>query len=425
MVSSLPPNGELERSSIMDIVSYDLLVDLTGDARTFASRAEIRFRGDQESAAYADLQAASIRRAELNGTTLDLARGYQPGQLELPRLAALNTLVVEAEFGYVSAGAGLHRLTGPGGQSCVYSKAYPGGAPRIYCCFDQPDLRAPFTVAVKAPAGWSCLANGPLVSRPADGEAGVWAFAATYPIAPYLSSFCAGPFSGPSFTWERDRRRPLPVSANALPPVTALLEAAVSPDLFSSPLAYYERSLDTPYAYGKCDVVFVPGFPGLAFGAPGLVTVNEQVVIDSAKGRPSLYLPIVIAHELAHAWFGGLTEFQPPGVGWLEEAITTYISRTAIGETHPGATLWEASVSKVLPDHAYAHDATAIRQLEDLIGRQALLAGLRDLLHRHPHSCATKDDLVQYWSRAAGRDLREWAAEMLVPAAVDESEEAP
>jgi aminopeptidase N len=424
MVGRTPPNGELERSSIMGIVSYDLLVDLTGDARTFTSRAEIRFRGQPGSAAYADLQAASIGRAELNGTTLDLGTAYQPGRLELPRLAAQNTLIVEAEFGYVSAGAGLHRLTGPGGHSCVYSRAYPGGAPRIYCCFDQPDLRAPFTVAVKAPARWRCLANGPLVSGPADGEAGVWTFAATHPMAPYLSSFCAGPFSGPAFTWERDRRRPVPVSANALPSATARLEAAVSPDLFSSPLAYYERSLDTPYAYGKCDVVFVPGYPGLAFGAPGLVTVKEQVVTGSAKGRPGLYLAIVIAHELAHAWFGGLTEFQPPSVGWLEEAITTYLSRTAIEETHPGATLWEASVSKVLPDHGYARDATTIRQLEGLIGRQALLAGLRDMLHR-PHSSATKDDLIQCWSRAAGHDLREWAAETLVPTAVDEKEEAP
>jgi aminopeptidase N len=325
---------------------------------------------------------------------------------------------VEAEFGYVSAGAGLHRVTGPGGHTCVYSKAYPGGAPRIYCCFDQPDLRAPFTAAVKAPAGWSCLANGPLVSRPADGKAGVWRFAATQPIMPYLSSFCAGPFSGPAFTWERDRHRPVPVSANALAPATALLDAAISPELFGGPLAYYERSLGAPYPYGKCDVVFVPGYPGLAFGAPGLMTVKEQVVTDPPKRRPGLYLAIVIAHELAHAWFGGLTEFQPPSAGWLEEAIATYISRTVTEETHPRATPWAASVSEVLPDHAYAPDAATIRRLEGLIGRQAVLAGLRDLLHRHPHSFATQDDLVRCWSRAAGRDLREWAAETLVPTAV-------
>ena len=160
MVSILPPNGELDRSPIVDIVSYDLLVDLTSDADTFSSRAKIRFRGQQGSAAYADLHADSIRRAELNGVPLNLARAFQPGRLELPRLAAENTLIVEAEFSYASADAGLHRQGGPDGPACVYSKAYPNGAPRIYCCFDQADLRAPFTVSVKAPAGYPAWPTG-------------------------------------------------------------------------------------------------------------------------------------------------------------------------------------------------------------------------------------------------------------------------
>jgi aminopeptidase N len=410
----------------VDVTAYDLLVDLTGDAGTFASRAEIRFRCQRAgSSAFADLQAVSVRRAELNGAPLDLARAYQPGRLELPRLSAENTLIVEAEFAYASAGAGLHRLAGPDRGGCVYSKAYPGGAPRMYCCFDQADLRAPFTVSIEAPAGWSCMANGPVVSRPPDGGAGRWEFAATHPIAPYLSSFCAGPFSGPAFTWEAGRHRPVPVSAHALPPATAALEAVMSPGLFQRPLAYYERSLGTPYPYGKCDLVFVPGYPGLAFGAPGLVTVKEQVLTQPPGGKPSLHLAIVVAHELAHAWFGGLIQFQPPGDEWLEEAITTYVSRGALEEARPGVTPWEAAVSQTLPDDAYASDAAKIRQLEQLIGRLAVLAGLHDLLRHHAHSHASRDDLVRCWSRAAGRDLRHWAAGVLIPATADDSEEAP
>ena len=415
-MSQFPPNGKPDRSSLTDIASYDLLVDLTGRPDTFTSRAEIRFRGQPGSLVYADLQAASIRRAELNGAALDTG-ACRAGRLELPHVAAENTLIVEAEFGYVSADAGLHRQAGPDGSVCVYSKAYPGGAPRICCCFDQPDLRAPFTVSAKIPAGWSCLANGPVTSRPADDETGLWTFAATPPIAPYLFSLCAGPFSGPASTAKRDR--PVPFTANTLPALVPALEAAVSPELFSSPLAYYERSLGVPYPYGKYDLAFVPGYPGLAFGAPGLVTITEQVLTQPHGGDPGLYLAVVIAHELAHAWVGGLTEFQPPADEWLEEAITTYISRTAIEETRPGATPWAAAASKDLPDDAYARNAATIRQLEHLTGRPAVLAGLRNLLHRHAHSSATKDDLIQCWSRAAGRDLHEWAATTLTPAAED------
>lgn len=415
-MGNLPHGQEPEHSSIVDMVAYDLLLDLTGDAGTFASRAEISFRcGRAGGSAFADLRAVSVLRAALNGDALDLANGYRPGRLELPRLSAENTLIVEAEFGYGSAGTGLHRHARPDGGGCVYSKAYPGGAPRMYCCFDQADLRAPFTVSIKAPAGWSCMANGPAVSRPADGSGGLWKFETTHPIAPYLSSFCAGSFSGPAFTWEGERHRRLAVTANALPPAVAALEAAVSQEMFKQPLSYYERSLGTPYPYGKCDFVFVPGYRGLAFGAPGLVTVKEQVITEPPKGKHELYLPTVIAHELAHAWFGGLITFGPPEDEWLEEAITTYVSRAALEEACPGAALWESAASEGLPDHAYASDAAAIRGLEHLISRQAVLAGLCDLLHHHAHGLVSKGDLVQCWSRAAERDLRPWAAETLIP----------
>ena len=227
-----PTAQEHERSSILDIVSYDLGVDLTGSEATFSSRAEIRFRCKQAgSTSFADLQAARVQRAMLNGADLDIGRTYHPGRLVLPQLAAENTLVVEAEFSYTSAATGLHRVTGPDGNTCVYSKVYPGGAARIFCCFEQAGLRAPSTVAVNAPARWSCLANGPVISRPGDGEAGWWKFATTHPIAPVNASVCAGPFSGPAFTCQREPRLPLPVTVNALPSAASLLESTVSPEL--------------------------------------------------------------------------------------------------------------------------------------------------------------------------------------------------
>jgi aminopeptidase N len=419
----MSPGQEVGRSSLLEVESYDLAVDLTCGTERFSSRAEVRFRCRQPgSATFADIEAAGVTRAVLNGVGLD-TRAYRPGRLELPQLAAENTLIVEAEFCYAATGAGLHRLTGPDGFECTYSKAYPGGAQRIYCCFDQPDLRAPFTVSVHAPAGWSCVANGPVLSRPADGE-GVWKFTATSPISPYLSSFCAGPFSGPAFLCEDGGQR-VPVTANALPAAAAALEAAALPELFRQPLGYYQQSLGVPYPYGKCDLVFVPGYPGLAFGAPGLVTIKEQVLTEPPPGDPVLYRAIVIAHELAHAWFGGLIQLQPHADGWLEEAITTYISRTALEETRPVATPWAEPVSATLPDHAYASDAETIRQLENLIGRRAVLAGLGRLLRRHAHGHATKDDLVQDWSLAARRDLRQYGADTLRPTAKASDQKAP
>ncbi len=138
------------------------------------------------------------------------------------------------------------------------------------------------------------------------------------------------------------------------------------------------------------------------------VTVNAlppaAVLLESAVSPELVRQPLAYyEHSLGAAY--------PYG-----KPLTTYISRTALEEIHPGTTPWAPAVSQALPDHAYASDAAKIRRLEKLIGRPAVLDGLNELLRRHAHGCATTDDLVRYWSRASGSNLRSWATQTLRPA---------
>lgn len=362
----------------------------------------------------------------LNGAPLDFETPCHAGHLPLPDLAYENLLVVEADMYYTSAEAeaGLHRVRETDGNDYVYGKGYPEGARRIYCCFDQEDLRAPFRVSINAPAGWSCLANGPLVSRPDGDETGPWRFAATLPIAPFLSSFCAGHYAGSAFSCPRDNDPPLPVAVNYRPSMKESVNAVFRPELVSRPLRYYERVLAAAYPYVKCDLVFVSRYRPLAYGAPGLITIREQVLAQAANDESGLYLAAVLAHELAHAWFGGMFNMYESD-GWLIEALTTYISRCALEELHPGIDPWDESLSRTLPDHAYVKYAAPIRQLAELIGTEAVLDGLISLIHDRAHACFTKDDVIRSWSRTGGRDLREWAAETLVPATDDDGAPHP
>jgi aminopeptidase N len=424
MRSTPPAAGHLDRGSALDIVAYDLALDLTRGPQTFGSRTEVRFRCGQPGAAtFADLTAVRVQRATLNGESLDRASGGPDGRLELPRLAAENVLVVEAECAYAAAAGGLTYVTDPrDGSAYMYGKSSGGRAPRAYCCFDEPELRAPVTVSMQAPAGWTCLANAPLLSRPPDGDPGWWQFAPTPPIPPWLTSFCAGPFAGPTLSCERDEGRPLPVTIQAVPAAVAPLAAAPILELLRRPLRYYEHSLGVPYPDPKCDLVFVPSCPGLAYSVPGLIVILDEVLAGGqdagAAGRDtgeSRYRAAVIAHELAHAWVGGLVTLRPRAEAWLEEALTTYVSRTALAAIFPGTTPWAASTSVTLPDHAYAGDAAAIRQLDGLIGTAAVFGGLGALLRGQARGSVSRDDLVRSWSRASGRDLRDWAAATLVP----------
>jgi aminopeptidase N len=406
--------------STLQITSYDVAIDLTGGPDTFWSRAEIHFGSSEPGVgATADVYALNIRQAVLNGADLQDAADSDGG-LQLARLDSDNTLIVEADFAYaMSGGVGLMRETGHDSTTCVYSRAYPGGAPHIFCCFDQPDLRAPFTLSIRVPTGWSCVANAPLADRSSGKTAALWTFATTRPIAPYLFSMCAGLSAGPAFACERRDGSPFAVTAHALPPVAKLLDAALSEELFQQPMLYYERTLGVRYPDDKWDIAFVPQFTALAFGAPGLLTIRDEVL--NQKGRPEIYLATVFAHELAHAWFGGLIEIQPREDVWLEEAIVTYVSRSALEARHPNVAPWSADMSRTLPDHAYARHAAPLKHLETIIGKQTVMNGVGDLLRHHANSTVTKDDLVRSWSLASGRDLREWAATQLIPDPPDEA----
>jgi aminopeptidase N len=297
----------------------------------------------------------------------------------------------------------------------VYSNARRGGAARIFCCFEQPDLRAPITLAVRPPPGWCCRANFPLVARPADGDEGVWRFGPTPPLAPYKFSFCAGPAPVAVLGAVVDREPPVMLTIWTPAATTDLFDADMLVELVRRPLRYYAHALGVPYPYPKCDLVFVPRYSPLAFSPPGLAVLQDQL-LKPAENRPALYLNCVFAHEMAHAWIGGLLDFGDENDMWLQEALATYISRTALEETQPGSTPWAPDTSASLPDHAYAEDAALLRQLEELIGRPALMNGLAALMRRYSHATISRDDLVRSWSQSSGQDLRSWAAETLIPA---------
>lgn len=348
---------------------------------------------------FADLEPIELERVVLNGRRLD--RRIEAGRLELADLEDENTLIVEGSFGYVDAGAGLHRVDAPAGGTYVYSKTYPDGAPRMYCCFNQRELRAPVTVFIKAPSAWSCLANGKL----AEVGEGPWTFEPTPPILPHLTNICAGDYSSTGV-----EAAALPVSIAATQETAAGIPGVAGSGLIEEALRFHEQTLDTPYPYGKCDFVFVPDYPGLAYGAPGLVTASDRVLSEHVlDGEPDLFAATVVVHELAHGWIGDLVDVADEEAS-IVEALTTYLTRTALEAICPGATPWDPATSSTLPDDAYAAGAAKIRQLEGLIGRESLLRGLRKTLQLHANSSASKADLLRYWSEAGSRNLDEWAS---------------
>lgn len=395
-----------DRSANIAVHAYEVLLDLTVPGNTFRSRTEVRFGCRCEGASVlSDLHAAEVERVTLNEEELMASDLYRPGQLELPGLSSENTVVVEAAFEYSETGTGMQRVESIGDRpACVYGKGNRGGASQMFCCFDQTDLRAPITLIVRVPDEWGCQANYPATIPAVGGERGLWRFAPTAPLAPYLVALCAGP----NHLLVETRGSPAPMTVRTLAGAGEPRRAQIILDIAHDSLRHYERALGVAFPYPKCDLVAVPELRPLAFTAPGLCLIQDRLLEPNDDESPG-YLACVIAHEMAHAWFGGVVDMHLEADMWLQEALATYVSRTALEAIWAGSDPWDPAVAASLPDHAYSAQTAALRQLEAMVGRPAVQNGLSALMRRRPFATVTVDDLVRSWSEASRRDLADWA----------------
>jgi aminopeptidase N len=178
-----------QRAAALEVLSYDVELDLREVAGgTFGSRTVVRFDARPGAASFADVQAAEVRRAELNGDPVD---GPVGGRLHLDRLQEHNELVVEAVMTYSNDGEGLHRHVDPAdGRTYLYAMSFLDAAPRWFACFDQPDLKAPITLRVRCDDDWTLAGNGAAT----EVAPGSWELAATPPLPTYTATVIAGPW---------------------------------------------------------------------------------------------------------------------------------------------------------------------------------------------------------------------------------------
>src|SRR5919199_783813 len=152
------------RAARVSPVSYAVNLDLTApDADTFLSDTTIWFSAVSNTTTFVDLDAVVLRTAELNGRALDTSTyDRDERRLPLPGLGQENELRVVAECSYQRTGVGLHRFVDPtDGLTYLYTHFEPFDAHRVFACFDQPDLKARFTLSVLAPEGWEVVSNSP------------------------------------------------------------------------------------------------------------------------------------------------------------------------------------------------------------------------------------------------------------------------
>ncbi|MFF9601573.1 aminopeptidase N [Streptomyces sp. NPDC014684] len=432
------------RAQLLDVHRYTVELDLTTGDETFDSRTVIRFTARSAGDTFVELKPARLRTVTLDGQPLD-PRTLDGNRLPLPGLTAgEHELRVDAAMRYSRTGEGMHRFTDPSdGETYVYTQMFLDDVQRVLAAFDQPDLKAVFELTVTAPENWTVLANG-VTEHLGQGR---WRAAPTPPISTYLVAVAAGPWHT-----RRTEHRGLPFGIHCRRSLAPYLDADADEilDITRACFDRYHEKFEEPYPFDSYDQAFVPEFNAGAMENPGLVTFRDDFVFRSAVTDTERQTrAMVIAHEMAHMWFGDLVTLKWWDDIWLNESFAEYmgyqttleatrftqpwvefgVTRKAWGydadqrpSTHPVAPDAVDDTAAALLNFdgiSYAKGASALRQLVAWLGEKNFLAGINIHFERHRFGNATLADFIDSLAAATDRDVPAWADAWLRTTGVD------
>jgi aminopeptidase N len=434
------------RARDLTVQHYAIDLDLTRGEEVFGSATVIRFTALRDCDTFVELKPAALHRVTLDGGGLD------PGLLDGNRLpltglaAGGHELRVEADMRYSRTGEGMHRFTDPAdGEAYVYTQLFMDDVQRVAAAFDQPDLKAVFDVEVTAPEEWTVLGNG-VATRTAPGR---WRLATTPPLATYFLAVAAGPYHS-----VRTEHAGLPFGLHCRRSLAEYLDRDAEElfDLTRRCFDHYHQLFDEPYPFDSYDQAFVPEFNAGAMENPGLVTFRDTFVHRSAvTPAEAQFRAVVIAHEMAHMWFGDLVTLRWWDDIWLNESFAEYMGYQVISEATRFTGSWtdfavvrkpwgsdadqRPSTHPVAPDPdavpdtasaltnfdgiSYAKGASALRQLVAWLGREDFLAGINEHFARHRFGNATLADFIDSLAGATERDVPAWADAWLRTTGID------
>ena len=443
-----------ERARIVSNVRYELNVELKPQAARMPGHLTIGFNlasvPDPLVLDFRDLDAqgkvidGSTRNLKVNGSAESLRQTNGHILLSAQNLhQGSNRVELDFDSGIAQANRAITRyLDTQDGSEYLYTLFVPMDASLAFPCFDQPDLKARFTLNVSAPANWTVVSNGKIAQIDANGifaPGGSSApphhfqFEETKPISTYLFAFAAGPFE----TLENSglrlfvRKSMLARAKEEWPAVAETTRKGM--DLMT---AFFAQSFPFP----KYDQVLIPGFPYGGMEHAGATFFNEDVILFRTVPTVNDYnrRSETVLHELAHQWFGDLVTMRWFDDLWLKEGFAQYMAYHTMAEMGPPEAVWKRFYQSIKPA-AYAIDEThgttpiyqqianlkdaksaygaivyqkapsLLRVLSYNIGEISFRDGVRVFLREHAYANAEWSDLIAAFSRASGKDLKAWA----------------
>ncbi|RII42198.1 aminopeptidase N [Galactobacter valiniphilus] len=448
-----------ERSGLVTTHDYAIHVDFSQAedpaVPSYPVTTRIAFDATEGSATFLDYLGYSLESITLNGTALNPEDVVDGARLRLSGLAASNVVEIVSASAYSRSGEGVHRFVDPAdGNTYLYSQNEPADARRIFPNFEQPDLKARFSISITAPDQWHAASNGALVGlREAGGANSTREFATTEPMSTYITTFLAGPYALWNDHYEgvtaSGEAVTVPLGIATRASLAASMDAHEVFDLTKRGLDWFHTHFDIAYPWGKYDQAFVPEYNLGAMENPGLVTFTERYVFTSpATEAQHEQRANTIMHEMCHMWFGDLVTMAWWDDLWLKESFADYVGTLVVDEATDFTTAWTTFASRrkawayrqdqyptthpIVADITdleaadqnfdgitYAKGASVLKQLSAFVGQDAFLAAARAYFTRHAWGNTRLSDFLSALEEASGRDMGAWAEAWLQTAGVN------
>ena len=296
-------------------------------------------------------------------------------------------------------------------QSTDCRKAFP--------CFDEPDMKAVFAVDLTVENGLMAISNGPETRREAtaDGKTRVW-FKDTMAMSTYLVAFIVGPLEATAPQMVNGT----PVRVVHVPGKGHLTDFGMRIGTFA--LDWFEKYYGIPYPSDKVDLIALPDFAAGAMENLGCITFREVLLLVDPATSTQIEQELVadvVAHELAHMWFGDLVTMGWWNGIWLNEAFATFMEIAACDAFAPEWKRWtsfglersaafevdslRSTRSVEFPVHApddcegmfdvltYQKGGAILRMLEQFLGADRFRAGVSHYLKKHSYGNTETGDL--------------------------------
>lgn len=415
--------AEWRKATIKDL-RYDLMFDLTSDSGI----ATIRFAVDEPQEIIIDFRNTELVRdvCIVGDDMLDVQSFLHNEHIIIPKSE------IKAGENGISILFKLDNQSLNRRDDFLYTLLVPDRARTLFPCFDQPDMKASYTLELCTPKNWVAVSNTTIESEEESEECRTIKFKPTEPLSTYLFSFVAGEFE--ARTYDDGHHRFTAYYRETDPKRLAQLDTIF--EQVAASLEWLEEYTGIDYPFAKYDLIILPGFQygGMEHTGATLYNDTQMFLSENPTLDEELRRIKLIAHETAHMWFGDYVTMRWFDDVWTKEVFANYFAARMAEplfpninhalnriKIHTSAALSEdrtegstsihqsldnlSNAGLIYGQTIYNKAPVVMDKLVEIMGEEAFRKGIQEYLTTYAYANASWDDLVAILDKYSDADL--------------------